>query len=165
MSVAVAAVGTIAVAALALSIIGLGRHMAAPAGPVARPAAVVPVDGAAATRDLCTEIGPLQAESDRIANTWMELGPVGTPARDGGTMAFISDMDRLIGRVQHTLDAHPAADGFLRRSLQRGIDDEAMITADIGSGPFEPYDQNAWLDRQASYAGVLSVCAKLGIQW
>jgi len=124
-----------------------------------------PVNSATATHDLCTEIGPLQAESDRIANTWMALGPVGTLARDGGTMAFISDMDRTIVRVQHSLDAHPAADGFLRRSLQRGIDDESMIVADVGSGPFETYDQNAWLDRQASYAGVLSVCAKSGVHW
>lgn len=164
-AIALAAVGTVAAAGMALSIVGLSRDGAGPTAPVTPPAAVAPADSATATHDLCTAIGPLQAESDQIANRWMALGPVGTPSRDGGTLTFISDIEGTIVRVQHALDAHPAADGFLRRSLQRGIDDEAMIIADVGSGPFESYDQNAWLDRQASYAGVLSVCAKSGVHW
>lgn len=164
-AIALAAVGTIAVASLALSIVELTK----PRAPVAHTAVNLrgpePTATAAATHDLCTVIGPLQAESDHIANRWMALGPVGTPARDGGTLTFISGIEGSIARVQQALDAHPGADGFLRRSLQRGLDDEHMIAADLGSGPFESYDQNAWLDRQASNAGVLSECAKVGVRW
>lgn len=74
-------------------------------------------------------------------------------------------MTGAVARIQQVLDSHPDADPFLRRSLQRGIDDEQMIAADVNSGPFETYDQNTWLDRQASYAGVLSVCSKAGVKW
>ncbi|GAA2424333.1 hypothetical protein [Mycolicibacterium llatzerense] len=164
-AIALAAVGTIAVASLALSIVELTRPQTPAAHTAVNSPGRAPLATTAATHELCTAIGPLQAESDQIANRWMALGPVGTPARVGGTAKFLSDIEASIVRVQHALDAHPAADGFLRRSLQRGLDDEHMIAADLRSGPFEPYDQNAWLDRQASYAGVLSECAKVGVRW
>lgn len=167
MAVALAGVGLLAVTAMGLSIVSLTTSPAS--SPTAQTSNAAPpnarVDTAAATRNLCTAVGPLVAQTDQIANTWMGLGPVGTPARDGGTPKFVTDMTGAVARIQQVLDSHPDADPFLRRSLQRGIDDELMIAADVSTGPFEPYDQNTWLDRQSSYGGVLSVCSKAGVTW
>jgi len=168
MAVALSVVGLLAITAIGLSIVSLAKSPeSSPTAPTnsASPTSSPGVDTAAATHNLCTAVGPLVAQTDQIANTWMGLGPVGTPARDSGTSKFVTDMTGAVARIQKVLDSHPDADPFLRRSLQRGIDDQLMIAADVSTGPFEPYDQNTWLDRQSSYAGVLSVCSKAGVTW
>ncbi len=167
MAVALAVVGLLSLTAIGLSIVSLTKSPAA--GPstttTTSSPSTLPVVSAAATHDLCTTIGPLMVEKDQIANGWINAGPVGTPARDAATPKFVTDMTKSVASIQQILDAHPTADPFLRRSLQRQIDDEHLLAADVGAGPFQPYDQNTWSDSQAAYTGVLTVCSNAGVKW
>lgn len=170
MAIALAGVGVLSVAAIVLSIIGLTKAPAAPApapGSLPAPSSQnsAAVDPAAATHDLCAGIGPLLSANDHTANAYLALGPAGTPARDAATPKFVSDISSQIAQIQQVLDSHPAADPFLVRALQRFVDDEHFIVADISSGPFEDYDQTVWSDHLAAYSGVLSVCSKAGVKW
>lgn len=167
MAIAVAGVGLLAVAAIVLSIISLTKApgpapSSSPAQSTQNSAAV---DPAAATHDLCAGIGPLLSANDRTANAYLALGAAGTPARDAATPKFINDTNSAIAQIQEVLDTHPDADPFLRRALQRHIDDQHLITADLSAGPFQDYDQVVWADHLAAYSGVLTVCSKAGVKW
>jgi len=168
MAIALAGVGLLAVAAIVLSIISLTRGAEAPApgsSPAPRSQNSAAADPAAATHDLCTGIGPLLSANDRTANAYLALGAAGTPARDAATPKFINDTNSAIAQIQEVLDTHPDADPFLRRALQRHIDDQHLITADLSAGPFQDYDQVVWADHLAAYSGVLTVCSKAGVKW
>ena len=104
-------------------------------------------------------------ENDRVANAYVDLGPVGTPARDAAKSKYVSDIGDWVGRIQPVLDSNPAADPFLRRSLQRFIDDQRFLVEDLASGPYESYDDTIWADHMAAGSGPLSICYKLGVKW
>lgn len=167
MAIALAGVGLLAATAIGLSIVSLTRTAtpAASTSSTTSSASATPVDTAAATHDLCAGIGPLLSANDRTANAYLALGAAGTPARDAATPKFINDTNTAITQIQDVLDRHPDADPFLRRALQRHVDDQHLITADLSAGPFQDYDQVVWADHLAAYSGVLTVCSKAGVKW
>jgi hypothetical protein len=78
---------------------------------------------------------------------------------------FINDTKDWMGRVQPVIDSHPDADPFLRRSLQRFVDDQRNLVADLEAGPWQPYDQNIWDDSLGAGAGPQGICWDLGVRW
>jgi hypothetical protein len=169
-AIAVGAAIVLATAALVVGILNLTRPAptAAPAASPSTPLAATPTPGqdtTAADRALCTAIAPLMGENNRVSNAYIDLGPVGSPARDAGKSKYVSDIGDWVGRIQPVVDSNPAADPFLRRSLQRFIDDQRLLIADLAAGPYQPYDDTIWSDSLAAFSGPLSICYKLGVKW
>jgi hypothetical protein len=168
--IATAAAIVLATAALVVGIINLVRpaHTAAPTAPTAVPTAGTPTPGqdtTAADHAFCTAIAPLMTESDRISKAYSNLGPAGSPAWNAGLPNFISETKEWVGHIQPIVDSNTTADPFLQRSLQRFIDDQRFLVADLGAGPFQPYDDAIWQDSLAAYSGPLSICYGLGVKW
>nr|WP_232425883.1 hypothetical protein [Mycobacterium sp. JS623] len=158
----------IAVAALVVGIIGLFRPSSgsAPATSIASPTRTAAgQDTSTADHALCTAIAPLMADYDRTSNNWTESGEPGTPARDAALPKYRSDTEDWARRIQDALDAHPDADPFLKRTLQRYIDDRILLVRNIEPGPSKPTDDEAWSDSMTAYEGPVSVCWKLGVKW
>jgi hypothetical protein len=167
---AIATAIALAAAALVVGIVDLTRSSTSSAPAASAPTASAPTsasatDTTAADRALCTAIAPLMAESDRVSNAYMNLGPAGSPSRDAALPKYIADTQDWVKRIQPVLDDHPDISPFLKRSLQRFIDDRELLAADLVPGPLEQYDQEIWSDSMAAYGGPLSVCYKLGIKW
>jgi hypothetical protein len=169
LQVAVAAAIILAIAALVVVIIGLVRPtLAETPSSAATPAPARPTppqNTADADRALCTAVGPLLAENDRLSNTFIDLGPPGSPQQDAAKPKFVSDIQDWARRIQPVVDSHPAADPFFKRSLQRLIDDYRLLVADLAAGPYQPYDGTVYSDSVAAYSGPLSICYNLGVQW
>ncbi len=159
----------VALAALAVGIVALvTQPSAAPvaAGPSGQPSsAPVATDTTEADRALCTAIGPMLAEYDETNNAYGDLGDSGTPARDAATPKFIRDTTDWISRVQPVVDQHPEADPFLRRSVQRYIDDKHLIVLDLEPGPLPQYLRTLFSDSVGAYSGPLHICERLGVTW
>lgn len=160
------AIGTVA---LVVAIVGVTRTPSAPPASVA--ASTTPSqtaassDTTAANRDLCLAIAPLMTENDRFTTTWVKSGHTGSPERDAATKPFVAATQDWAGRIQPVIDAHPDADPYLRRTLQRFVDDNRLLIADVAAGPATPYDDTIYNDSVAAYGGPLSVCTGLGIKW
>lgn len=159
----------IAIAALIVGIIDLTRTT-----PSAQPVTVTErssrptrsaADQASADHALCEAIAPLMTESDRISKAYSNLGPAGSPTYTAGLSTFMSDTKNWVGRIQPVIDGHPGVDPFLRRSLQRFVDDRRYLVADLEEGPPQPYDQTDWNDSLSAYNGPLTVCWGLGVKW
>ena len=154
-----------AIAALVVGSAALATRPAAAreaAQPSSTPAAS---DTPQADRALCTAIGPLLAEYDQTNNAYGDLGDSGTPARDAATPKFIRDTVDWIGRVQPVVDQHPEADPFLRRSVQRYIDDKHLIVLDLEPGTLPQYLRTLFSDSVGAYSGPLHICGRLGVTW
>ena len=148
---------------MSTAMIGCTRHpVSAPANGTASASAT---DTAAADKALCTAVAPILAESDRVANAWIGSGPDGSPQRDAAQPAFTSDTKAWTARAQDALDSHPEAQAFLRRSLQRFIDDNRILAEALRPGPLKPYNNQTYLDSNASYTVPVSICGELGIKW
>ncbi|MBE5477883.1 hypothetical protein E3G68_005237 [Mycobacteroides abscessus] len=158
----------LAAAALAVGIVTLTKlpHDAS-AAPAASEAASTQGSGDTKGADLalCTAIAPLMADNDQFSNAYVRLGDAGTPARDAATPKYITDTNDWIRRIQPVLDDHPDADRFLRRSLQRYIDDQRLVVIDLGPGPLSSYAKVLFSDATGAYTGPTSYCDKLGIKW
>lgn len=122
-------------------------------------------DYTSANRALCTAIAPLMSENDRQAKAFSNLGPAGSPGWDAGKETFISYTKDWVGRIQPVIDSHANVDPYFRRSLQRFVDDQRFLIADIEVGPWQPYDQTIWNDSLAAGSGPLSICWGLGVKW
>lgn len=165
--VAVAA-AILAIGALVVGVIDLARpaptssrSAPAPTSPTPAP----PQNTTEADRALCQAISPLMADIDRISNTYMGLGPGGSPQRDSALPKFISDIQDWGKRIQPVLDSHPNVDPYFERSLQRFIDDRKLLAADLEPGPTKAYDEAIWSDSMAAMGGPLSTCYDVGVQW
>ena len=156
----------LATAALVVGGIALARSAkpAMSATPAASPAPTT-TDSTAADHALCEAIAPLMAEDDRVSNAWTDTGEPGTPARDAALPKYRADTENWARRTQLVLDAHPDADPFFKRTLQRFIDDRKLLVANMAPGPPKQYDQEIWSDSLSAYGGPLSICSKLGIKW
>jgi hypothetical protein len=161
----------IATAALVVGIIDLTRPSTT-AAPVAGTSSVStppersnPGDMTAANRALCMAIAPLMSESNRTAQAYSNLGPANSPEWSAGVPKFLSDTRDWVGRIQPVIDSHSNADPYLRRSLQRFVDDRRYLVADLEVGPWQPYDQTNWNDSLSALGGPLSICWDLGVKW
>ena len=154
-------------AALATGIVSLVRPAPTPPAPPASSAASAKPTGdtTEADRALCKAIAPLMAESDRMHNSYVDLGDPGTPARDAATPKFITDTQDWIRRIQPVVDANPNVDPFLQRSLQRVIDDQHLLVLDLTPGPLSYYAKTLWPDSVGAYSGPLHICDRLGVKW
>lgn len=103
--------------------------------------------------------------NDKFSNEYARLGDAGTDARDAATPKFISDTLSWIERVQPIVDQNPSADAFLRRTLQRYVDDQRLIAFDLTTGPLPGYMKSLFSDSVGAYAGPLHICDRLGVQW
>jgi hypothetical protein len=158
----------LAVAALIVALVR-GGESSTPTTPTAKPAtSSAPTAGgdtSAADKALCEAIAPLMADSNRQANDWVGLGDQGSPARDAALTKFVNDTKDWVRRAQTVLDAHPGANPFLDRTLQRYIDDLALYVTNVSPGPKQVYDAAAWNDSLVAYGAPKSICRDLGINW
>lgn len=168
-AIAIAAVALVATAALVVGIIALSRSSTSTSTAAANPTTLAPTsapaDTTSANRALCTAIAPLMGDSDRSARAYSDLGPAGTPAWKAGAPTFISETKDWVERIQPVIDSHPLADPFLRRSLQRFVDDRRYLVADLEAGGWQSNDQTNWNDSLSAYNGPLTTCWNLGIKW
>ena len=156
--------------AAAALVVSLARAPVSPSPPTA--AAQQPASTTDADRSLCQAVAPLMAESDKVSNSYVDIGPAGTPARDAATPKFVADTQDWARRIQQVLDAHTTTqtgsavpEPFLSRSLQRYIDDMRLFVASVRPGGGTRYDDAAWTDGIVAYGGPLSVCQSLGVKW
>jgi hypothetical protein len=167
--IAIAAAILLASAALVVGIIDLTRpsQTAEPASQTTTPAATPTTghDTTVADRGLCTAIAPLMTEIDRVSNTFIGLGPAGTPPRDAALPKYISDTQDWIARVQPILDQHRDASPFFQRTLQRFIDDRNLLISDLAPGPLSSYANALWSDSLGAYSGPLHICDQLDVKW
>jgi len=104
-------------------------------------------------------------ESDATTNAWVKSGHTGSPERDAATPKYVADTQNWVRRIQPIIDAHPDADPYLHRTLQRFVDDQRLLIADVAAGPWQPYDDAIYSDSSGAYSGPLSVCRGLGVKW
>jgi hypothetical protein len=158
----------LAIAALVVGVINLALPTPAPVAatpPSASSSTSSAGDTTAADRALCTAIAPLMAENDQFSNAYIRLGEAGSPARDQALPKFVGDSQDWVKRVQPILDQHPDADSYLRRTLQRFLDDRSLLVSDMGPGPLTSYANALWADSLGAYSGPLHVCGGVGVQW
>ncbi|MBV8861096.1 MAG: hypothetical protein JO082_04355 [Mycobacterium sp.] len=105
------------------------------------------------------------AESDREAREDVDLGPAGSPQRDAAIPKYRAETEDWARRAQAALDAHPNAEPFFKRTLQRFIDDLKLLVANVRPGPATKYDDAAYNDSMVAYGGPLAICQRLGVQW
>ena len=168
-AIGVAAAILLATAALVVGIFDLTRSSTRAAPTASSPTTSAPTsasaDFTAANRALCTAIAPLMTEDNRVAKTFSNLGPAGSPGWDAGKDKFVSDTKDWVGRIQPVIDSHPDVDPYFRRSVQRFVDDQRYLIADLEAGPWQPYDQTIWNDSLGAGSGPLSICWDLGVKW
>jgi hypothetical protein len=159
----------LAIAALVVGIIAISRPTSSPSPnrtpPAASPSTSGPANTTSADRELCEDAGPLLRESNETGKAFVNLGRSGTPARDAGIPQYEASVLDWVKRIQPVLDDHPAADPFLRRTLQRMIDDIRVYATSIRPGPETDADAAAWNDATVAYGGPFDVCHRLGVQW
>jgi hypothetical protein len=166
---ALAVVALVAVAALVMSIVDLTRSPistnSAASNPTTSAGTSPPADTTAANRALCSAIAPLMTENNRVSKTLSDQVPSGSPGWNAAMPKFISDTKDWLTRIQPIIDSHRDVDPFLHRSLQRFVDDQRFLVADLQEGPWAPYDQTIWNDGLGADNGPLNVCWDLGIKW
>jgi hypothetical protein len=160
----------LAVAALIVAIVALNRPAASPsttsqASSGTSPSTSAASDTTAADRELCTGVAPLIRESADRGRDFVNLGQSGTPERDAGIPNYQSSVSDWVGRIQPILDQHADADAYLKRTLQRFIDDTRIYAASIRPGPETDADSAAWNDKLVAIGGPFDVCHRLGVQW
>jgi hypothetical protein len=161
----------LATAALVVGIIALSRPTpnSSPPSPDRTPAVATPTtkptDTSTADRKLCEAVGPLLHESNETGKAFVNLGNPGTPPRDAGIPDYKTSVLDWARRIQPVLDSQPDADPFLRRTLQRMVDDIRVYATSIRPGPETDADAAAWNDATVAYGGPYDVCHQLGVQW
>jgi hypothetical protein len=159
----------LATAALVVSIVAISRPTASPppnrTPPAASATTAGPTDTTAADRKLCEAIGPLLHESDETGKAFVNLGQSGTPARDAGIPGYEASVLDWVKRIQPVLDSHAEADPFLKRTLQRMVDDIRVYATSIRPGPETAPDAAAWNDATVAYGGPFEICHQLGVSW
>lgn len=159
----------LATAALVVGIIAVSRPTtttsAIPVPPSGSPTTSAATDTTAADRKLCEDVGPLLRESNETGKGFVNLGHTGTPERDAGIPNYQASVSDWAKRIQPILDSHADADPFLKRTLQRMVDDIRIYATSIRPGPETDADAAAWNDATVAYGGPYDVCHRLGVQW
>jgi hypothetical protein len=159
----------LATAALVVSIIAINRPTSGPSAnrtpPAASHSTAGSTDTTAADRKLCEAVGPLLRESNETGKAFVNLGRSGTPPRDAGIPDYTASVLDWAKRIQPILDGQADADPFLRRTLQRMVDDIRIYASSIRPGPETDADAAAWNDATVAYGGPFDVCHRLGVEW
>lgn len=165
--IAVGAAILLSTAALVVGIVALMRPTPSPPKAPAVATQGHPTGSPEANRAFCTDIAPLMTESDKSAQAFSRLDKK-SPDFKSAAQPFITETKAWAERMQTAIDSHGDADPFLTRSMQRFVDDQRYIIADLeaGAGPeWLNYDQTAWNDSLAAGSGPLTVCFDLGVKW
>lgn len=136
---------------------------APPAGDPA--ASSSPASTEQADRALCTAIGPLMTDYNKVSNEWLGAGAPGSPGRDSALPKFKTDTESFVGRAEAALVQHPGVQPRFERTLQRYLDDLWLLVNNIEPGPEKSYDGAAWTDSLIAYGGPQSICDSLGAGW
>lgn len=161
----------IAIAALSVGIINVTQHptpsvtVTERPSPSPSPSTTSAAAQTAANRALCEAIAPLMAESDRSGKALSSQAPSTSPGWNAAMPKFISDTKDWVTRIQPIVDTHPDVDPYFHRTLQRFIDDQRNLVADLEAGPWQPYDQTIWNDGLGAWNGPQVICWDLGIKW
>jgi hypothetical protein len=159
----------LAAAALVVSIIAINRPTFNPSAnrtpPAASPTTAGPTDTTSADRELCQAVGPLLRESNDTGKAFVNLGATGTPPRDAGIPDYEASVLDWVQRIQPILDTHSDADPFLKRTLQRMVDDIRIYATSVRPGTETDADAAAWNDATVAYGGPYDVCHRLGVSW
>jgi hypothetical protein len=169
LAAAVGAAIVLAAASLVVSIIALVRP-----APSAPPLAAAPASSSAhpagtteANRAFCTDIAPLMTESNKTAQAFSRVGK-DSPEFKATAEKYIPETKEWVGRMQPVIDSHGDADPFLLRSMQRFVDNQRDLVADLegaGGATWLPYDQTNWNDSLSALSGPTGVCWDLGVKW
>jgi hypothetical protein len=168
--IAVAAAIVLSTAALVVGIVALTRPVPEPpkAPVAAAPTAPAhPTVTTEANHAFCSDIAPLMTESDKAAREFSGVDK-SSPEFKAAAESFVTYTKTWVPRMQAVIDSHGDADPFLQRSMQRFVDDQRYIVADLeaGSGAkWLNYDQTAWNDSLAAGSGPLTACFDLGVKW
>jgi hypothetical protein len=169
LAAAVGAAIVLATAALAVGIIALVRPAPSAPPPAAAPpsSSAHPAGTTEANRAFCTDIAPLMTESNATAQAFSRVGK-DSPDWKAAAEKYIpatKDWDR---RMQPVIDSHGDADPFLLRSMQRFVDNQRDLIADLEAGEgakWLPYDQTNWNDSLSALSGPTGICWDLGVKW
>lgn len=161
--IGVSAAVLLSAAALIVSL--TGRSTQTQAAPPISPEPTASGQTGSADKALCEAIAPLMMQSNQDASEWVNLGEQGTPARDAALPTFVEETKDWARQAQEALDQAPQASQFLRRSLQRYIDDLSLYALNVRPGPKQVYDSAAWTDSLVAYGGPKAICGDLGIEW
>ena len=169
LATAVGAAIVLAAAALVVGIIALVRPAPSAPPPAAAPASssAHPAGTTEANRAFCTDIAPLMTESNKTAQAFSHVGK-DSPDWKAAAEKYIPATKEWVGRMQPVIDSHGDADPYLLRSMQRFVDDQRDLVADLeaGSGAaWLPYDQTNWNDGLSALSGPAGVCWDLGVKW
>lgn len=153
----------LAAAALVLSLIAVLRP--APAGDAS--AAAPAADTTAADKALCEAIAPLMGESRQIMGRLDKSGPPDSQERVAALPVYTAATKEWVAKMQPLIDAHPNADPFFRRSLQRVVDDSKLLALDLAGSTGRYYNSDDVLlqDAIGSLGGPMNACAVLGVKW
>lgn len=158
----------LATAALVVGIIAISRPTSTSANSASSAESSTAAGGSdtpAADRALCNAIAPLMTESDRTSHEFVDSAPDGSPERDAAIPKYRTETEDWARRTQAVLDAHSDAQGYLRRTLQRFIDDSKLYVTNLRPGPAKTSATEAWADSLVAYGGPLAICYDLGVQW
>jgi hypothetical protein len=154
----------LAAAALVVSLVSAHRN--APATPKQSEATNQFATITESDKALCQAIAPLVKESSERGKAFVNLGHTGTPERDAGIPAYVSDTTAWVNRAQAVLDQHsspPSRSDILLRSLQRYVDDKYAYVASIRPGPGTDADNAAWNDSLVALSVPYDICDGLGV--
>ncbi|WP_373145954.1 hypothetical protein [Mycobacterium marinum] len=165
-------VGVVGIAALVVAIIALAKassqsSVASPplGSSSASPAPTRAGDTSTADRALCEAIAPLMAESDSATTAYINTGTSQSPERIAATPKYVTATQDWASRIQPVIDDHPDVDPYLKRTLQRFVDDMRLYVTDLDAGPSLSYDDTVYADSMAAYNGPLRTCWDLGVKW
>jgi hypothetical protein len=169
LAAAVGAAIVLAAAALVVGIIALVRPAPSAPPPSAAPASssAHPAGTTEANRAFCTDIAPLMGESNKTAQAFSRVGK-DSPEWKAAAEKFIPETKEWVSRMQPVIDSHGDADPYLLRSMQRFVDDQRDLVADLegaGGATWLPYDQTNWNDSLSAISGPTGVCWDLGVKW
>ena len=106
-------------------------------------------------------------ESNKSAQAFSRVGK-DSPEFKAAAEKYIPETKAWVGRMQPVIDSHGDADPFLVRSLQRFVDNQRDLVADLeggGGATWLPYDQTNWNDSLSALSGPTAVCWDLGVKW
>lgn len=118
-----------------------------------------------ADRALCTAIGPLMTEYNKVSNEWLGAGAPGSPGRDSALPKFKTDTENFVEEAEAVMGRHQGVQPRFERTLQRYLDDLWLLVNNIEPGPERSYDGAAWTDSLIAYGGPQSICDALGAGW
>jgi hypothetical protein len=169
MAAAVGVAIVLSAAALVVGVVALVRPAPSAPPPAAASAssAAHPAGTTEANRAFCTDIAPLMTESNKTAQAFSHVGK-DSPDWKAAAEHYIPATKEWVARMQPVIDSHGDADPFLLRSMQRFVDNQRDLVADLegaGGPTWLPYDQTNWNDSLSALSGPISDCWDLGVKW